>query len=272
MKQLRSSSQNLRELFEQNISIRYIAEPLTSFDVTSLSTEVFAFMEKQDYDVVGIRQDGLVIGYVRKTDLAISTIKDHLNRFTASDVDMVDETAPLLDALKILRLSPCIFVRVLGRVGGIVTHGDLQKAPVRMWLFGLISLIEMQMLRLIREEYPRGEWESYISPKRLIHANKILEDRRKRNVAIDLTDCLEWCDKSEIILKGGLFKGIGLSSKKQGEKFFYDLEKLRNNLAHAQDIMTGYWPGIGDLVEKAETLLKLLEKPEFSKKEIANDD
>ena len=35
-------------------------------------------------------------------------------------------------------------VTILDSVFGIITPADLQKAPVRMWLFGIMTLIEVR--------------------------------------------------------------------------------------------------------------------------------
>ena len=63
--------------------------------------------------------------------------------------------------------SPRLFVRVLGAVGGIITMSDLQKPPVRMWLFGMITLMEMRMTRLIELQCQGGTWKQYLSKTRL---------------------------------------------------------------------------------------------------------
>lgn len=131
---------------------------------------------------------------------------------------------------------------ILGQVGGIVTKGDLQKIPVRMWLFGLISLIEMQLLRIIRDYYPDDSWKQkpLISPDRLNKAEDQLKDRRRRNEAIDLADCLQFCDKRDIVLKSDdLCRLIGSDSTATYE-LLKSLENLRNELVHSQDIIAGH--------------------------------
>jgi hypothetical protein len=263
MKCLKSTSQDLRELFHRNISVRYIAEHLTSFDEDARAFDINAFMIANDYDVVGVRRHGQVIGYAQRTDMnngnSDGNLADHIISF--SDSELIDETGSLAEAFVLMRESPRLFVRILGRVGGIVTRGDLQKAPVRMWLFGLITLVEMQMLRIIRESYIDGSWKQQLSKKRLELAQSILEERRSRNHAIDLMDCLQFCDKRDIILKNDeLRQALGINSIKAGNRFLDDLERLRNSLAHAQDIVAGNWPGIVDLAEKTEQLLHNCER------------
>ena len=259
LKQLRTSLHYLRELFDRNISVRYLAEPLASFDEEAQAAAVHGFMKEHDFDVIGVRRAGLVEGYAKKTDLLYGTLADHMIAF--SSTDLLGDEAPLIETFKHMRHSHQIFVCVLSRIGGIVTHGDLQKAPVRMWLFGLISLIEMHLLRLVREGFPDGSWLKIISPERVAAAEKIFADRKRRNEAIDLEDCLQFSDKRDIILASNELRAeLGFDSRQSGEHILKDLEELRNNLAHAQDIITGYWPKVVDWAEAAERLLQKCEK------------
>src|SRR5437773_2261974 len=258
MKHLKSSAEDLRELFDQNITMRHIAEPLTSFDADYPASAVRLFMEDRDYDVVGVRHDRLVSGYVKRSDLDDGTLGEHICRFVSSD--RLPDTTPLVDVFEALRDSSHVFVLLLGQVGGIVTRGDLQKAPVRMWLFGLVCLIEMQLLRIIREHYPNDAWKSLLSDGRLAKAKDYHNDRRRRNEAIDLADCLQFADKRDIVLATTELRSTaGLEPKGSGERLLKDLEKLRDNLAHAQDIVTGYWPKLVDLARDAEVLLRRCE-------------
>lgn len=203
------------------------------------------------------------MGYARTSDLTSGNLGDYIIEFLPSD--LIDETAPLIEAFSSMRQSPRLFVRTLGHVGGIITRGDMQKAPVRMWLFGLISLIEMQLLRIIREGYAGDTWKQYLSEKRLTSAHNLLAERQLRNEAIDLADCLQFCDKRDIVIKSEKLRtGIGLLSKTESKALLEDLEELRNNLAHAQDIITGQWPKIIDLAEQAELLLQRCEEVAIS--------
>src|SRR3990172_12268345 len=254
MKQLKSSLSDLRQIFEGNINVRHLAEHFASFDGSRPVDQVRSFMDPpRDYDVVGVRRDGLIQGYVNREDFRTGVLDNYFRSFEP-DL-LLDESANILDAVSILRKSPRVYVQVMGQVSGIVTKGDLQKAPVRMWLFGLISLIEMQFLRLIREGWPDGSWRKHemISPDRLEKAREILVDRQRRNEAIDLANCLQFGDKKTIVLKKEkLRKALGFESKKCGEDILDKLKKLRDDLSHAQDILAGRWPELVDLAVAAE--------------------
>jgi CBS domain-containing protein len=257
MKQLKSSLRDLREIFERSITVKDIAEPLASFDVGSSIDDVHKFMDINDYDVIGVRKDGLIVGYAKKSDLLGGKLARYSN-FKKEETFL--DTAPLINVFEAFQRLERIFVFILGEVGGIVTRGDLQKSPVRMWLFGLISLIEMHLLRIIREYYPEDNWVDLIKKDRLDKAKKLLGERQRRNVAIDLADCLQFCDKRVIILRNKEIQGKLCVSKASCESFLEDIEKLRNNLAHAQDIITGNWPDIIDLARNAEEFLQKCQK------------
>lgn len=42
---------------------------------------------------------------------------------------------------------------------GIVTFADLNKPPVRVYLFGLVSLLEVHLRFWIRTAYSDGSWK-----------------------------------------------------------------------------------------------------------------
>lgn len=258
MKQLKSSLGDLRKLFARTITLRDIAEPLVSFDHGQPANEVRAFMEQREFDVVGVREHGVVTGYAVRAELIGSSIGVHRRVFGPGEA--VSDSEPLLAAFAALRERRHVFITVLGHVGGIVTRGDLQKAPVRLWLFGLVSLLEMQMLRVVRERYPTNSWTGLLTEKRLEDARGIFAERQRRNEENDLADCLQLGDKAAILKKDpGLFALSKFPSKQSLEDFFDEVGALRNALAHANDILHGRWPALVELVTNLETMLERLE-------------
>lgn len=189
------------------------------------------------------------------------TIEKYLQNFTISDT--ITDTVPLIDAFEKISQSPespRLFVEVLGHVSGIVTRGDLQKAPVRMWLFSLVTLVEMQFLRIIRNAYLDDEWKESLKQNRIEAAQRLLSIRQVRDEAIDLADCLQLCDKRDIILENkDVRTALGLENKKTAKKFLEKLERLRDEIAHGQDILTGNWPDLINLAIETEKVLKACE-------------
>jgi len=175
---------------------------------------------------------------------------DEVERFGEGAHDLGDEGAPLLKVLMTLSHAPFAFIAVLGRVDGIVAHADLQKPPVRMWLFGIVTLIEMRFAELIDQYCPDSAWTKFLSEGRLQKANALLEERGRRNQKLHLLDCLQFSDKGQIIARNEDIRNTTVfTSRSQAEAAVKSLEQLRNNLAHAQDILTTDWHTIVQLCE-----------------------
>jgi len=49
---------------------------------------------------------------------------------------------------------------------------DLEKPPMRMFLFGMITMIEMTMTEILRHRYPNDSWQEFLSDQRLALAKK----------------------------------------------------------------------------------------------------
>lgn len=261
MKQLKSSSRDLRDLFEYNITVKHIQENLCSRESNSDAITVREEMKKLDFDVMGIEEAGDLYGYVEQSKLIDGRCKDHVQIFRHSE--LVSETTPLIQLLPILHDLSRVFVLDCNQVKGIVTRGDLQKAPVRMLFFGLVTLLEMNLLRIIRLHYPNDSLQNNLSPERLKKAEDLLSQRHHRNEAIDLMDCLQFCDKRDLVLRIPEIRDHIKDKLGSFEVVFEDMktaEELRDKLAHAQDIVSGStWPKIIDLVGSIEKSLELFE-------------
>ncbi len=224
---------------------------------------VAPWMEAHDFDVVGIEENGIVSGYVERSHLGQGVCGDYQLIFHPSEI--IAFSTPLMELLPLLREKPRLFVLESNRISGIVTCGDLQKAPVRMLLFGLVTLLEMNLLRLVRLCFPQDSWQKLLKKERLTVAKHLWEQGRSRNQAIDLLDYLQFCDKRDLILSSPeMVERLGLKSKRYGERFLKSAEALRNKLAHAQDLVNGSsWPELIVLAEEIEALLQRCEEIEW---------
>jgi hypothetical protein len=250
----------MRRLFERGITVRDIAEPCISFDDERSAQEIQDFLETKEYDVFGVRTNGIIEAYAVRSTLGEGRLRDFAMPIP---LDMqLSESSPLLAVFDLLRIHRWVFVTISSRVWGLVTRGDLHKVPVRMWIFCLISLTEMHTLRIVRKCYPNEEWIDlkYVSDARLAEARKLLDKRKAVNEEIDLTDCLQLCDEATILRKTDkMVHDLGFESKAKMESFFAKVERLRNPLAHAQDIITNQWPKLADLAIELEKFLKVCE-------------
>ncbi len=249
-----STVHSLRRVFMQAFVVHDITEPLVSFDDFAPTSQVRELMEEGHYEVVGIRQRGRIEGYMEIDDVSDGTCGDFMKPFEDSQVIL--SAAPLPELVLRLRDQRRLFVSTFGRVGGIVSRSDLDKPPVRMWLFGMVTLIEMRFGRLIEQYCPGESWREFLSASRVEKAEKLLLERDRRNQSVTLLDCLQLSDKSQIVARSPTLRGLTrFESRRQVEQTAKMLEKLRNNLAHCQTITTGDWEAILILSENLDNVL-----------------
>ena len=104
-------------------------------------------------------------------------------------------------------------------------------------------------MKHIRHRWPDEGWLQLLSAGRIDKA-KELQRLRMKNIAleVELLDCLQFSDKLNIsINEPDFLKVTGFMSAKAAKRAIKDLEALRNNLAHGQDITSQDWPPIARL-------------------------
>ena len=250
-----STLHSLRRVFQQGFVVHDIAEPLASFDDSTSAPSVREFMETHRFEIMGIRREGRIEGYVQQDSLGDGKCGDYLQPF--EDSQIVLDSTTIADLVLRLKDQRRLFVSILGRVGGIVSRTDLQKPPVRMWLFGMVTLIEMRFSRLIERYCPGDQWKPFLSEGRIQKAEELLAERIRRNQDLSLIDCLQLSDKAQIIARNQELRSLTrFKSRRQLDDAAKMLEKLRNNLAHSQDIITGDWDTIVALSQSLDSVLE----------------
>jgi hypothetical protein len=156
----------------------------------------------------------------------------------------------------VLAAEPRVFVTAFGDVAGVVTREDVQKPPGRMWLFGMVTLIELRYTRLIAELCPGGSWREHLSDGRLRKAEELMAERNRRHRPVGLLDCLQLSDKGQIVARNeDIRRRTVFASRQQAEDGIRLLEGLRNDLAHAQDIVSADWEAIVQLTAHLDRAL-----------------
>lgn len=232
-------------LFLNGFKARDIADPLLSFDDSVSPDSIRAALKVHRVDEVGLRNSGRIAGWVTQDDLASAVGKLCPRKFDAEIV--VSDSASLNDIAMRLGTAPCIFVEAFGEISGIIRVSSLQKPPMRMWLFGLVTITELRITRSIDESCPRESWRKYVSASRLQKAKVLQRERRHRGQDPSLLNCLQFADKGQIVARDeALRQRTQFESRRAVEVFVKDLQDLRNNLAHSQDL-TGDWKIILEL-------------------------
>ena len=232
------SIQRLDRTFTASLCAEDLAEPLLSIDDNQSVSLAQALMRSRNVPVLGVRRDGLVAGWICEEDQAGTTVGESARAFLPQSVLETDSSFNQL--LERFLESDHVFIRWHGEVAAVVTRRDLQKPPLRMWLFGAITIFDTNLTWAIEEMYPRDSWRSLISPGRLEKARKLHEMRTNRGTECNLVDCLQIKDKTDIVVHDRAnLAALGIESRSESERLARAIEKLRNHLAHAQELDTG---------------------------------
>lgn len=108
------------------------------------------------------------------------------------------------------------------------------------------------------KSYGSDGWQQELKDERLLAANELQTERRRRNEEIALLDCLQFCDKRDLVVaKTDLRTKLGLGSKSKSASLLRKAEDLRNRLAHSQqDLVQGVsWPALVELSESLEAVV-----------------
>ena len=242
----------MRRLFLEGFTAMDIAEPLPLVPADAPHEEVARLMEESGHEVVGLIQEGRVTGYAARGPEAGEMVR----RSPIPTVQLLPAMASLAEVIGVLALHPHCFVSTLGGVEGVITRGHVEKPPVRMWLFGMITIIEMFLTRFIEAHYPGEGWRTMISQGRLQKAQELVEERRRRGQHCSLLDCLQLADKAGIVMKDpAMRRDFGARTKREGRRIIKALESLRNNLAHGQSIVSHDWETIVAMAGRMERIL-----------------
>lgn len=242
----RMADPHFKRMFMELFTARDIAEGLLSFDAGANCDEVRKALAHRRRDVASIRINGAVQGYVRLSDLGAASCADCLRHFTLDQV--LGGGASFADVIHVLTRHDYCFVTSLGQVAGVIRRDDVNKPMVRMWLFGIVTIVEMGLVRLIQERFTEDSWQDRVSAGRMEKARAIQAERQRRNQYCELIDCLQLSDKGQILLEDAqILKQLGFESKATAKRTLRELESLRNHLAHAQDIVTHDWAQIARL-------------------------
>lgn len=248
---LRHGRQSLR-FFTEALSARDILEPIASFDRETVERAPER-VAGQETPLFGVREQGRIVGYVWRE--AAPPAGEALRVLPLDPAQRISIDAPLTDVVATLSRHVCCFVTLNGMVVGVVTRAEMEKPVVRMWLFGIIMLFEMFVVDLIRARWPEAGWTGLVSEGRLEKARLLQAERVRRGFSADLLDCLQFSDKFQLLLNAPDFlKQAGFSSAGAAKKALKELESLRNDLAHGQDIATHDWPPILRLAQRIQAL------------------
>jgi hypothetical protein len=205
-------------------------------------------------NVAGVRADGVIAGYVLRDELSGGMCSDFLHSF--DEQVTLEASAGMPTVIKALEDTERIFLTIFGVVAGLLRKEDLEKPAARMWLFGMISVIEMSVTEAIKKRFKDDSWQGLVSPARLLKAQALFEERKESNVPCDLISCLQLIDKGTVFMKDLKLRSTTVyESRRSGERDVKRIVRLRNHLAHSHHLMPDNWDAILTLAKRFQRIV-----------------
>lgn len=231
----------LKKIFIDSVTVRDIYEPLLCCRIDDSSSQVKDTLQQRQFDTAGvIDQDKKVIGYINTRDLNDGVIEKYCLDIKIDKV--ISDSTPLASLLSVLQGNELLYVNHGDKIVGVITKADLNKPPVRVYVFGMLSLFEMHLNSWVRHDYPEDCWQVRISENRLEKAKDVYKQRTENNQELTLLDCLQLADKRDLLAKSDVFRKRFEFTKPSLVRFIKDAEKIRNEVAHSQDSIIASLP------------------------------
>ena len=239
--------ENFNSVLGNRILVEDICEPLRSCPAQAEAVPMAETLRNLDFEIAGVREaeGSPILGLVRGVSLTHGKVENHVETIAADAT--VKANLPVSSLLSVMREHSHVFVEVDGAIACILTRADLNKPMVRVYLFGLISLLEIHMGFWIAHAYPENTWEGNLKESRILSARNVQHERKKSGQDLDLKQCLQFCDKRELIVQSNDLRGqLKLGSKNSSSRFLAAVEDLRNTLAQSQYDLTakGSWEAV----------------------------
>ena len=202
----------------------------------SLSAVVPQSTEKQ-YDYLPVTNDdgGEIVGLLHARECAqhasgTECVREHFRPL--SEGDLIGANASILDFIRDADSKPRRLIVSESEITGLVTVSDLQRLPVRVALFALVTGLERTMAGAISKQYEdENEWRELLSERRREKVREKVAKSKQDDRFVKTLLFTEFCDKRDILLH---FFPSSLSKTKLRRQL-EEIEELRNQVAHASD-------------------------------------
>ena len=127
---------------------------------------------------------------------------------------------------------PYRFVVSGERITGLVTVSDLQRLPVRMTLFALLTGFEMTLIEAIKRRFPEDEdWLSLLHPAQQIRVKRAIRRAKASDHFVHGLYATNFSHKELIVQQFACFDYGGERLKTE----LCEIRRLRNRIAHADN-------------------------------------
>jgi hypothetical protein len=227
------------EAFQRGLTVRLIATGRDALKICVPDEDIAQAVARNEegYDHFPVADGNRIVGLVELVPFTVGAKPDGKvrERMTGlSDENLIGADASILSFVRDADRQSCRLVVSGRKISGLVSLSDLQRLPVRVALFGLVTSLEMIMANAVRRECPvAADWIDRLSDKRKSKVRKEMAKAKSADTYIDM-DLLrftQFADKATILKKSTLFQW----SKTSFMRDFRRIQSLRDDLAHAND-------------------------------------
>jgi hypothetical protein len=226
---------------------------LTCSPLESSTSDAKELSDKTGYGVIPIKKEtGISAYYERKND-RIQEIKVN---------NLISWGSSVSNCLRLFHGNEFFFVNRENTIVGFVNHADLDKVPVRLLFYVLLSKLETVLMNVITSVYKSDSWSNLLSHERIDKIRQIFEAKKKQGLEVDLVSCLNLSDMLTVVQTSTtLLKILDFESRSECEKICGGLDLLRNAIMHIVS-PTLLAEGTEKLLERLEKLLELTRRCE----------
>ena len=201
-------------------------------------------MHRRNYDIMPVKENGKFVGYVERDILVkLKQIEPAIQQI---NLDIVVSAGTCVhEMIDLFQKSRFFFVNRANDLVGLVTYADLDKIPVRVWLFILICKFEFLLLQLIKNFYEGSLWLNKLTAKRRKKITDLFDEKRKHDIDISLENCLNLGDMIELLESDRKLRSfIGYTSRNSCKRECSGLDVLRNNVMHPSTSLVNNYDGV----------------------------
>jgi CBS domain-containing protein len=265
---LRSSSyyRTLMAL-RRDIRIRHIMTPRDDVytprsNLTARSA--LATMRKKDFDMAPILDSkGQVIGYVLRKDLegvklGSNRVLKYAKRLGLDRI--LSSSTPVLEHLQLWEEHSYYLVISSNKLAGVVTYADLNKAPVRLIFYTILSEIETKFRKLVRRKMPKDSWETLLSSSTRRRINSYYNSDKSQNIEVDKATYLTFGQLLSLFDHHSLYRTLGFRQLRKYQKERAELNDFRNYIMHSKPLVTRREKMHPTLRSKLDFLLQFMDR------------
>jgi predicted transcriptional regulator len=202
---------------------------IATFDLGSCSIDedaqaALARADVRDFDWIPVVANDVIVGVLERGSEPEGPAVKSMRPL--DDSVLVSASEPLKGFIPVLAITQYRLVVQGSSIKGIVTASDLQKLPVRLLIFALVTHVEMTMANAVEIRMPDDSWVGLLNETRRTNLSRNFNRLRRGSYDPPMIDVAEFCDKRSVLRK------LRVLSKRD-EDDFKAIEGLRNRVAHA---------------------------------------